>query len=224
MNKCGFEYNITRNFTDEDPFELMSDYYFSEWYHILENKVYTPKSFVFTYDDLFNGKIDELIKTLPNCECFARLDTLSTKPKTSYKNATEIINDFISSNRTSEYFTKNMNIIIREYINLNNIEFRCFVHNKKLRAISSEGNLKNIDEIKSLVDKITFYTDYDSYCLDLTYHNDKLMVIEVNTPVWLFATSGLFCLDEPCDLHMLVGDYIPDVISYPVIKINNTNE
>jgi hypothetical protein len=43
------------------------------------------------------------------------------------------------------------------------------------------------------------------------------MVIEINTPVWLFATSELFCLDEPWDYNVLLGDYIPE-ISYPVIK------
>ena len=118
MNKCGFEQSITDNFAkeDEDPFELAKDYYFSEWYPIIKDKIYTPKSYVFTYDDLYNGNIDKLIESLPNKECFARLDTLSSKPKSSYKNANEIINDFTISHRTSDYFTKDMNIIYKRMV------------------------------------------------------------------------------------------------------------
>jgi hypothetical protein len=221
MNTCGYEHNITYKFIqdDQDPFELEKEYWFSEWYPILEEaNIYTPKSYICNYQDLYNGKIDKIIRKLPNKECFARLDTLSSKPSSSYKNSCEIIFDFENSNRTRDYFTENMNIIIREYVCMNNIEFRCFIHNKKLRAISSEGKIKNIEEVKKLVDKITFYTEYDSYCIDMTYVDNNLMVIEINTPVWLFACSGLFRLDEAYDLELLVGDYNPDIICYPEIR------
>ena len=226
MNKCGFECGITSNFLEEseEAETEAEDYYFSVWYPVLEelsNTFYTPKSFIFTYDDLMNEeKIDDLIKILPNSECFAKLDTLSTKPTSSYKKAIDIINDFKSSHRTKDYFTKDMQIIIRKYVEITNIEFRCFVHQKKIRAISSEGNLINIEKIIKLVDQVTFYLEYESYTIDLTYHNDMLMIIEINTPVWLFSTSGLFCLDEPSDYHILLGEYIQDY-PYPVIKINN---
>lgn len=221
MNICGFENNITQKFTDEDPFELEKEYWFSEWYDIVAKIAFIPKSYILSYKDLFNGVIDNIICTLPNKQCFARLDTLSSKPTAPYKNSNQIIDDLKMSSRTKDYFTESMPVIIREYLDLTGFEFRCFVHGKKLRAISSEGNLTNtnIEEIKVLVDKITFYTDYDSYCIDLTYYQDKLMVIEINTPVWLFATSGLFCLDEPCDLSILLGQYNPDILTYPIVRV-----
>jgi hypothetical protein len=220
MNTNGYNLNITSQYTEEDPFELEKEYWFSEWYPIIEHLVYTPKSYIQTYKDLYNGRIDKIIQALPNKECFARLDTLSSKPNCSYKNSFEIIRDFKHSDRTRDYFTEEMKVIIREYLPLKDIEWRCFIHNKKLRAISSEGKLRTIDiaEIQLLVDKITFYTEYDSYCVDMTFHNNKIMVIEINTPVWLFGSSGLFYLDEPADAYILLGDYIPDVLTYPVIK------
>jgi len=223
MNKCGFENNITSCFTDEDPNYLATEYYFSEWYDIVKNIAYTPKSYICDYEDLFNGKIDMIINKLPEKQCFARLDTLSTKPLVPYKNSREIVCDFETSARTNAYFTKDMKVIIREYLILNGIEFRCFIHNKTLRAISSEGDF-NLKEIETLINKITFYTEYDSYCIDFTYYQNKLMVIEINTPVWLFACSGLFDLDLPSDCEILFGNYMPDIINYPVIKKNDLNK
>lgn len=224
LNTCGFENGLTRRFTDEDPFELEIEYRFSEWYDIIKDAVYTPKSYIFSYQDLFNGKIDVLIQTLPEGVCFARLDTLSSKPKNPYNNSEEIVKDLRNSVRTSQYFTPDMPIIIREYVILKNIEFRCFIHNKKLRAISSEGRLYNIDEIIKTINNITFLTEYDSYCIDFTYHNDKLMLIEINTPVWLFACSGLFCLDIPYDVEILMGKYMPDILNYPIIRHNEDEQ
>lgn len=224
LNKCGFECGLTSRFTDEDPFELDKEYRFSEWYNIVKDYVYTPKSYIVTYDDLYNGNVDEIIKLLPGKHCFARLDTLSSKPTNAYNNSIDIIDDFIKSERTSHYFTKDMPVVIREYLLLKEIEFRCFIHDKKLRAISSEGALRNIEEIQSIVDKITFLTDYDSYCVDFTYYDNKLMLIEINTPVWLFATSGLFCLDLPYDQEVLLGEYKPDILNYPIIRICDDND
>jgi hypothetical protein len=176
---------------------------------------------------LFNGKIDKQIAEMPNKNCFARLDTLSSKPKKPYKNSLEIILDLSKTPRTSQYFTKEMKIIIREYLDFDldsktncNIEFRCFVHNKQLRGISSEGEIKDLNEVIENINKITFYTDYDSYCADFTYYNNKLILIEINTPVWLFGCSSLFSLDEPFDLEVLTGKYIPEIISYPIIYTN----
>lgn len=163
--------------------KLTKEFWFSEWYEI----AYTLKSYILENKDLYNGVID----ILPNKQCFARLDTLSSKPLGSYKNSQEIEADLKKSYRT------------KDYVELD-FEFRCFIHEKKLRAISSEQTLTNtnIEEIKVLVDRITFFTEYESYCVDLTYYKKKLMVIEINTPVWLFATSGLFCLDEPADFNL----------------------
>lgn len=224
LNTCGFEHGLSEQFTEgEDPFDLEKEYYFSEWYDIVKDTVYTPKSYICSYDDLFNGKIDEIIKILPGSKCFARLDTLSSKPTSPYYNSDEIIQDFQQSVRTNPYFDQNMPIIIREYLDLNSFEFRCFIHDKKLRGISTECKILNIEEIIQTINHITFITDYDSYCVDFTYYNGKLMLIEINTPLWLFACSGLFCLELPYDVEILMGKYIPDIINYPVIKIQIEN-
>jgi hypothetical protein len=217
-NTCGFEHGLTRRFTDEDPNELEIEYRFSEWYDIIKGDCYTPISFLCSYSDLFNGKIDEIIQTLPGKCCFARLDILSSKPTSPYFHSEDIISDFSRSSRTAPYFTEEMPIVIREYVLLTNIEFRCFVHGRKLRAISTEGPLRNMEEIVRRVNSITFLTDYDDYCVDFTYHADKLMLIEINTPVWLFACSGLFCLDIPYDVEILMGEYMPDILNYPIVR------
>lgn len=226
LNTCGFENGLSEQFTDgEDPFELEKEYYFSEWYDIVKDTVYTAKSYICSYDDLFNGKIDEIIKTLDGARCFARLDTLSSKPTSPYYNSTEIIQDLRQSERTRPYFVENMPIIIREYLDLHSFEFRCFVHDKKLRGISTEKHIpiSKIKEIIQTINRITFIAEYDSYCADFTYHDGKLMLIEINTPVWLFACSGLFCLELPYDVEILMGRYMPDIINYPVIKIQTEN-
>lgn len=225
LNTCGFEHGLSKQFTEgDDPFELEKEYYFSEWYDIVKDTIYTPKSYICSYDDLFNGKIDEIIKTLPGKKCFARLDTLSSKPNFPYYSSTEIIQDLQRSERTKPYFAKNMPIIIREYLDLHSFEFRCFVHDKKLRGISTEDhiNISKIEEIIQTINHITFISDYDSYCADFTYYDGKLMLIEINTPVWLFACSGLFCLELPYDVEILMGTYMPDIINYPVIKTQKT--
>jgi hypothetical protein len=43
---------------------------------------------------------------------------------------------------------------------------------------------------------------------------DKLWLIEINTPVYLLATSGYFCLDSPEHQEILVGACSP-LIEYP---------
>lgn len=221
LNTCGYEHGLSSQFTEgDDPFELEKDYRFSEWYDIIKDDVYTPKSYICSYNDLFDGKIDSIIETMPGSICFARLDVLSSKPSAPYHNSFEINADLKKSCRTSPYFTIDMPIIIREYIEIKSFEFRCFIHDKKLRGISSEYTLDNLDEIMNLVNYLTFITEYESYCVDFTYHNNKLMLIEINTPVWLFACSGLFCLELPYDVEVLMGKYMPDIIDYPVIKCN----
>lgn len=224
LNACGFEHNLSEQFTEgDDPYEIDKEYHFSEWYDIIKDAVYTPKSYICSYDDLFNGKIDKIIKTLPGSKCFARLNTLSSKPTSPYYNSTQIIQDLQRSERTKPYFVENMPIIIREYLDLHSFEFRCFVHDKKLRGISTEDHIhiSKIKEIVQTINHITFITDYCSYCADFTYCNGRLMLIEINTPVWLFATSGLFSLELPYDLEILIGTYMPDIINYPVVKTEN---
>ena len=56
LNTCGFEHGLSEQFTEgDDPFELAKEYHFSEWYDIVKDTIYTPKSYICSYDDLFNG-------------------------------------------------------------------------------------------------------------------------------------------------------------------------
>ncbi len=234
MNCCGFEKNITGRFIhdDDDPFDLMLEYNFSEWYEILTNKdhpngfhfIHTPRSYILEFQSLTENEgsiVNALIASMPNQQCFARLDCVSAKPKKPYRSAQEILDSFRSSDRCRPFLGQK--VVIREYKTLCGGEFRCFIHDKTFRAISTEFTLPNriVEEVKEMVEKITFYTDYVSYCVDFTFDHDcgdKLMLIEINSPVWLFATSGLYDLDEGYDYAILLGTYQPEIIDYPVIR------
>ncbi len=163
MNTCGFEHHLSEPFLEgDDPFEVAKEYYFSEWYPIVKDYIYTPVSYICTYEELMNGKVDEIIQALPGKRCFARLDTLSSKPTSPYFHSSDIIHDLQQSERTKYYYTATMPIIIREYLDLRSFEFRCFVHDNKLRGISTEGSLsvENIEEIKRVIQYMTIATEF----------------------------------------------------------------
>lgn len=243
MNSCGINIpHILNSFlqstTDKDRENelnfLEEDYYFSEWYYAIKNDIQTMESWFFDYDDLYNGKINSMIRRLGG-ECFARTDSCSTKPNKSYKSAEEILSDFKTSDRCRDYFSKTKRddivIVLRRYIHNFPKEFRCFIHEKKLRGISSQIPLtsEQIIEIEKKVNKITHYLCEDNYSCDFVYlssklqthDNKQLMLVEINSPVYLFATSGAFDLDVPADRMILFGEYLPDVISYPIVRYDN---
>lgn len=227
MNSCGFEILlILRDFIDDTSESniknYMKYYSFDKWYPQIENIIDTPKSYIFEINDLYNGNINKLIKKLPNQECFARLDCLSSKPIFSYKSSDEIISDLYFNNRTSDQIGVDTKIIIREWIyNITN-EFRCFVCNGKLRGISCSFKRKllieHIANITEMINKIVKITDNDDCTVDFGFVNEKIILIEINSPVYLAATSGYFDLSIPFDYEVLLGDYIPEIINYPVIR------
>ena len=241
LNSCGYDYyGLIKKFTEEkeeeeeeeNPFKLAEEYFFSEWYEIVKNNVCveeymvdTPTSYICLYGDLFNGKVDEIIQKLPGTRCFARLDTLSSKPNSPYYNATQIIEDFRNSERTKKFFNEDMLIIIREWVDMRSFEFRCFVQDGILRGISTEAKIEDdqLAMIKKAINAITHYSEFECYCADFSFYEDgRLMFIEINTPVWLFACSGLFCLGLPYDAEILMGELKEGVI-YPNIRIKPKN-
>lgn len=184
----------------------------------------TPKSFMFTVNDLKNGVLDSHIATMKNKECFARFDSVSSKPIQPFKSAAEIWSSFTISDRCRHYLNDGTNaVILREYIYDLPGEFSCFIHDRKLRAISSTVHIEksHLAEIISTVNLLTHYTEYDSYTADFVLMNQavgrSLMLIEINSPVWLFATSGEFDLDVVADYTILLGEY-PYIIEYPVLR------
>lgn len=243
MNTCGYEKNWTSFFTNDDPEELQKEYWFSEWYSIVKDISYTPKSYIFDYHQLLDGTIDAFIQKhyATKGGCFARLDPCSAKPDFPYQNANEILSSFESSERCFPYLLPTTKIILRDYLPLNKEnEFRCYIHQKQLRGISSKISFTvlQLEEIKQQVTTITFYTDYDDYSIDFVYHHqeeqgeqeevennedenkhkkERLLLVEINTPVWLYASSGLFDLDLPYDREILWGKYQPEILSYPVV-------
>ena len=45
----------------------------------------------------------------------------------------------------------------------------------------------------------------------------SMWVVEINTPGYLLATSGRFCLDSEAHLQILFGDEVNEIITYPVL-------
>lgn len=239
MNSCGVNItSILNRFIDEESIEeTIKEYYFSEWYNILEDCkiVFTPKSYIMSFRSLINGEVDELINNLNRKRCFARLDSCSSKPSSPYTSSFEIFNDISKSDRT-RLLLRNLNetLIIREWLDNIKCEFRCFIHDGKFRGISFSNDecidisiwkdllKKEIQEIIRIIDAITFQTDYNDSVIDLCFYENEdgdimIGLIEINTPVYLCATSGNFDLDVVLDYEILLGDYKPDIIKYPVI-------
>jgi hypothetical protein len=86
------------------------------------------------------------------------------------------------------------------------------------KKLSTESHLHDLEEIVNPVNNTTFIANYNSYCVYFTHYFNKLIFIEINTPVWLVACSKLFCLDVPYNVEILMREYIPDIINYSVIR------
>ncbi len=215
--------------------KITQEWNFSEYYKILvDNKIPTPYSEFVSVRDLIENPdiINKQIKKFKFSHVFARTDSCSSKPSKPFKTVKEILESLKNSDRTSEFIKDpNCIIVLREYIEdiTEKYEFRCFVHGSDFRAISSsqpiESNfpVKNlIPKIVDLIKKIIFYTEYDMCVIDIAIDRStyEIIVIEINTPVWLCATSGLFDLTIPYDHEVLLGKYNPEIINYPVVKID----
>jgi hypothetical protein len=234
MNSCGLNIpDILSDFVGDISAhklkELLAMFNFDRWYPLVKDQIKTPTSYIFQMEDLHNGNIDKLLETLPTNECFARLDSCSTKPEKAYKSSLEIVNDIYKNSRTFNEIENSTKIIIREWVYGITNEFRCYVHDSKLRGISCEKSThrrritENIVIINQNVNKITKITEFDDYTVDFGFDSpDNLIMIEINSPVYLAATSGNFDLIIPGDYEILLGDYIPDIINYPIIKCNET--
>jgi hypothetical protein len=223
---------------------IAAEYTFDVWYKLIQNKCYTPHSRIYDFfrylDDIFlylhvpisnirNENetikniiewIDASIKFMPGGKCFAKLDNVSTKKGKPYYNCESILEDFYKTSRTFNSLTYNSKIVIREWVEFD-YEFRCFIHDGTFRAISCEDKniiLPYINEIKKTISDIVFYTDYDACTIDLAIYKNKIFLVEINTPVYLFASSGNFDLSSNYDRNVLIGDYIPEYLKYPVIR------
>ena len=228
------------DYNKNDIIKLEEEYYFSEYYQILiDNKINTPLSRITTLNRLYKKpkKINKIIKTQFNGEVFARLDRCSSKPELFFKNSGEIKQSLKLSVRTNQFLDdKKHKLILREYIkDINDYyELRCIVHNEHLRGVSGPLNIPskiNLNIFKQniirFIKNICHCTDYICATIDILikkddiYNIEKYIVIEINPPVWLTATSGLFELDNPEDTNILFGN-LCEYINYPIIKYTIT--
>jgi hypothetical protein len=208
--------------------DIRKEYYFSEYYHILcELNINTPKSVILNANDDFKH-VDNVIKLFSNEQVFARLDICSSKPEYPYTCMKDIMNDMLLSDRTKDYIKeKDHKLILREYIDFTNWnEIRCFVEQSKLRGISGDNDGKApfqtmLNIIDNIVKKIIFYCEYENCTIDIMINdNNEYMVIEINTPCYICATSGLFNLSINYDKEILFGKYDEEHITYPVLRFN----
>lgn len=227
-------------------YQLIEDYgktyYFSEYYDILDEfNILTPKSIIVDLDILFTNpeEINNIILNMPNQKCFARLDSCSSKPDKPFRTAQEIIESISKSERTKRYLNEREHkLILRDYIDElddNNYNIRCIIQDKILRGISGPYEIvldnENINKliqlkrkIKTFINHVIEITEYDNATIDLYISHDfeNIMLIEINTPVWLYASSGLFDIKNQYDSHLLFEDIEEDLINeYPEMRITN---
>lgn len=218
--------------------DLDKTYYFSEYYDLLvENNINTPYSIISDLYTLYNNPnhINNYIQQLPNQYCFARLDSCSSKPEYPFTNHNEIIESLTKSSRTNIYLDDlDHKVILRTYIeNIENNYYntRCYIHNKTLRGISGPYDIEDENiptksikyEIEKFINKIIEVTEYNCATIDILIpknYNHNFIVIEINSPTWLFATSGLFDLDVPYDISLLFEDK-NEYIEYPEMRLTN---
>lgn len=238
---------ITYKLPDCGEEKIISDieklYNFSDYYHyLLKDGIKTPYSVVCSMSDPdVENKFNQMSKPV-----FVRIDRTSSKSNLAFYFWRDAYNDLVKSVRTKEIvLSKASNYIFREYITdiSKMIEFRCFVFKKMLRGISicydENVKYKNINLlkriIKSLVNRIIISTELDDCTIDLCIlkselHNllnnteiktNSLTLIEINSPVYLYATSGLFELNLPYHQDILTGPPKQDILSYPIILLQN---
>jgi hypothetical protein len=194
-------------------------------------------------------RASEIISKVFGNRAFCRLDSVSPKSGAVHVSDKTILTDLLSSERTAPFVRniqrEDHRVVIRKYIDQideDYYELRCFVHGKQLRAISGPGytNITRRDfartapilknEMRKFVKRIVGAVAYDDFVVDIIVpkcmfepnvemYNSAFVVIEINTPVWLFATSGLFDLSIPSHVEILTGTYQPTIIAYPVIRM-----
>jgi hypothetical protein len=223
-------------------------YWVSKWYDlIISDGIKTPLSiFIEKSENNIGEKIDEAINKLGG-KAFIRLDTASSKNLIFHINNTTVFTDLSSSERTRPTLTNNKkhNIVIRKYLDdINNMyEIRCFICKGILRGMSGlyDTNIKltNIQllklEINKFIKRVICATEYKDCTIDIIINkndcNDFLIsdnikidiiLLEINSPVSLLATSGLFNLSLPFDRELLCGP-INEFINYPQFILSNNN-
>lgn len=142
---------------------------------------------------------------------FARLSECSPKDglhgKGPFTTAKQIMDTIVTSHRAANAFTKNSRILYIEPWRLDwkeENEFRVFVYNKKVTAITQYKWFSNVgwtkDKLSAIIDKIVKFChdaankmEVDSMVIDVIYNNDDIELVEFNSfGYYLASGSGLF--------------------------------
>jgi len=207
----------------ENLCELLIKYYSAEnWYPLLENTDLTPKSVLIPISrklsDLKNNeKLLEAIKKFPK-PFFVKLSSVSPKDVDKSLIVNDI-NDIYSLFTQSQRVKRTLYNDRQHYIFLRKVlpdcrttpEFRVFVSNSKCVAITrnniyvSQEHEKLKNKLIEFCDNIIKLTMYIDCTLDVVYYkkNNKFYLIEINTPFYLLAGTGLY--DEKLDYDILSG-------------------
>ena len=139
-------------------------------------------------------------------------ETNTNVKKLIMKNVQQLCDYLFNSERINEWFSKNKYIVFRKWIDYKvEEEFRCFIHNKKLVAISQydygedlPNNMKKPGLIKDLVhnfiNQVIGLIPFNNIVIDLAVCLDSLKVYFIE-----FNSFGL-CSDTDAGLYDWVHD------------------
>lgn len=210
--------------------DINRDFNVTEWIGDLK-KIKTPKTII-----IDESHIKEMMILNEDCfpnGYFVRLDSCSSKNIRSYSalEYNKAIEDIKSTDRTHYQLEidPEQKWILRdwkpEWHDGNHYEIRIFIYNGEARAISINYRKISVEIVSKLRNGINNFTkqlieetDYDDCTADvITSDFDNFELIEINSPVYISATSGNFDLSLPRDLEILFGDVDLDVVKLPVI-------
>lgn len=182
---------------------------------------------------IMNNKVPDLLKNFwektkdeCNIDFFFRLNICSPKDvgDCKVKTPTDIIKLIKMSDRTKYFIDSEMpiRIVLREYIHPFPVEYRLFIHNLKLRAIS-QNDCKNIkinkekiyNEILDFFDTFIDSIPYTDAIIDIIKYNKKWLILEIN-PFGAETQSGSALFNWHYDYAILYNS------SVPIIRINET--
>lgn len=225
----------------DDPITpFISFFHANIWYPELERESvitqtdFTPKSKLYLLNTtevgniINNKKLSTKLTKKINKENlgkhFYRLNSLSSKYK-KHLNLEEAIKHIANSDRTTDTLKKSFPhyLFVREWIDLSDyVEYRCFIHDRQLRGVSHysvKDKIINVNKssIKSFINKIIMCLDfYNDFTVDLAINirTCETFVIEINTPVYAYAGSAKFSINEVTNILMKKCEGV----DYPVFR------
>lgn len=191
---------------------LIPTYWLDQWY---QPNLPTPATKFYDLDE-FKDKVIEF-----DGPKFVRLNSLSSKEQAEPVYSSEIVSSILknkrchSSLKLAEKTGSKIYLAVRDWIDVTQgIEFRCFVYDEKLRAISindeAVSDLKDeeiVSRVESLLDKILYDLPNADCVMDVWLHDfdqSKDLVIEFNS-YGFYGNAGIDTFDWVKDGAILYG-------------------